>query len=124
MVHLKMLPRALLQGRSGQDALTSGLFPVSRVLFVGDSVYQECIAGWPVVEGRWVFVSTTGTLTGAANAQLESCDDITGHIRHPGHVGELEHFEEPCRRIRHSETDCATNEDLVCHSCPTEGRDS
>ena len=35
---------ALLPGRSGQDTLTSDLFPGSRVLllFVGDAVYREC----------------------------------------------------------------------------------
>ena len=58
------------------------------LLFVGNPVCQECIAGWPVVEGRWILVADTGTLTDAPSAQLESYDDITGNARHPGHVGE------------------------------------
>ena len=70
----------LVPGGSGQDALTPGLFQAVDCccFLVGDPVYRKCIAGWPVVEGRWIFVTATGTLTDASNAQLESCDDITG----------------------------------------------
>ena len=53
-------------------------------------------AGWPIVEGRWIFVSVSETLGDASNVQLESCDDITGDMRYPCHFGELEQTEDPC----------------------------
>ena len=134
MVHLKMLLAVWSQKRSGQDALTSGLFPGSRVLlvFVGDPVYRECIADWQVFEGRWISVSAAGTLTGASDAQLASCDGITGDTRYPCHVGELEKIEdlinasdllkwnEQSREVADS---IRVNEELVCRQSPTEGRD-
>ena len=98
MVHLKMLP----------------VFPDSRVLllFTGDSVYRERIAGRPV---------------------LQSCDDITGDTRYPNHVGELEQIEEPISesdmllRIEQPERSLSRLVPMkiwcVCRLCPIEGRD-
>ena len=87
---------ALVPGRWEEDTLTLGLFPGSQVLllFLGDPVHRECIAGWPVAEGRWIFVSASGTLTDASTAQLECCDDKPGDTRCPSHVGELEKIED------------------------------
>ena len=113
----------LVAGRSWQDALTSGLFQTveccccSWVIIV----YQECIAGWPVVEGGWFVVSAAGTLRDASNAQLEPCDDITEleQIDDPINASDMLKWIEQSQGVAES---ICVNEDLVCRLNPTEGR--
>ena len=62
---------------------------------MGESVRRECLAGWLIVEGRWVFVTADGSLTGASGVELSSLDDSTGTIRVTSLVGEIEQIEEP-----------------------------
>ena len=78
------------------------------------------------------FVSASGTLADGANAQVESCDDITGNTRCSRHVGELKQIENPINAsvmlkwIEQSQEvaeSIRANEVLVCRLSPTKGRD-
>ena len=72
-----------------------------------------------------------GTLTDVSNSQLESCEDITGNTRYPGHVGELEQMAEPVsasdllkwsEQSREVAESIRSNEDLWCRLSAIEGR--